>query len=237
MIEDNIVIAEDTYKKNQKVKSVYNSGIFEKMVGDNKEKGEPPKILKDFFAGDIDLISGLENGKDRLEVGCGHGRLLKNLSEVSNKVVGIDFSEEQVKKALKQTSENINVNVELMNAENMNFKDDYFDEVLCLNCTLGNMPGIELRVLNEMKRVVKRGGRIIVRVFANNEKVRLAQHENYKRLGFTGIKDEGSAVITDEGFYSRRFSKDDLQKLFNDSGMEPDIREDGEGGFIVEAIK
>lgn len=222
----------------EKVRQVYESGIFDKMVGTNRENGEPPQILKKFFTGDIDYIENkLEKSGKVLEIGCGFGRLLPYLAKVSREVVGIDFSKLQVKKSRALFRNNKNVKVELMSAEKLKFKDGIFDTTACLNCSLGNMPGIESLVISEMKRVTKKGGKVIVRVFADNKKVRTAQHKNYKRLGFTEIKDLGKAVVTREGFYSSRFSKQDLNNLFANAGLKAEIKADGEAGYIAEATK
>ena len=99
------------------------------------------------------------------------------------------------------------------------------------------MPGIEGLVIHEMKRVTKRGGKIIVRVFSDDEKIRRAQHKNYRRLGFTDIHDDGCAVVTSEGFYSRRFTRKDLLMLFKETGLNPRIYKDVKIGYIAEATK
>ena len=86
-----------------------------------------------------------------------------------------------------------------------------------------------------MIRVTKPRGKIAIRVFADKEVVRLAQYENYQRLGLTNIRDKGSAIITDEGFYSRRFNELELHTLFQGTGIEANITSDCEGGYLVTA--
>lgn len=220
------------------VKKIYDSGIFDRMVGADKSIDVPPKILQRFFTGDIAYIKNrLHKNKVTLEVGCGFGRLLTHLSAVSKKVTGIDFCKSQIKKSGEMTKELANVKTKLMRAERMSFKNNSFDQALCLNNSLGNMPGIETRVIQEMKRVTKSGGKIIIRVFADNKAIKHAQHENYRRLGFTGIQNLGRAVVTDEGFYSRRFTRKDLRMLFKKAGLKPLLYKDGEIGYIAEATK
>ncbi|MDP1884475.1 MAG: class I SAM-dependent methyltransferase [Candidatus Moranbacteria bacterium] len=208
------------------------------MIGSNKEKGAPPTILQKFFTGDIDFIKNkLTRNQNILEVGCGFGRLLYPLSTVSKNVTGIDFSKNQIQKTANNTKQSKNITVRLMRAEKMNFKNNCFDQSICLNNSLGNMPGIEKQVIQEMKRITKAGGKIIVRVFADNTKVRKAQHQNYRRLNFTGIRDFKQAVTTQEGFYSRRFTRKNLQDIFHNCNLKPKIIKDGEAGYIAEATK
>jgi ubiquinone/menaquinone biosynthesis C-methylase UbiE len=79
------------------------------------------------------------------------------------------------------------------------------------------MPGIEVDVLKEMKRVTNERGQIIVSVFSENAKP--TQIENYTRIGLKNVRDDGIAVHTDEGFYSRRFTKENLQSYFEAIGL------------------
>ncbi|MEI6850323.1 MAG: class I SAM-dependent methyltransferase, partial [archaeon] len=147
-----------------------------------------------------------------VEIGCGYGRLLSLLSDKGKTVTGIDFSKSLIDKAKFNLSKKKNVKILEMNAAKLNFDDNAFDFVLCLDASFGNMPNIEEQVLKEMKRVCKIGGTLIISVFSENAKK--AQMENYKRIGLTNIKDDGIAVHTSEGLYSRRFSKNELDELF-----------------------
>lgn len=221
----------------QNIKDFYDKFSFADMVlGDSA--GAPPKLLADFFQGDVTYIAKeLPKGKEVLEVGCGFGRLLTGLSKVSKKVTGIDFSDLQLSEARKRVGHLFNVELHNMHAESLRFPDRAFDVAICLNSTLGNMPGIEAKVVSEMARVVRPGGLIAVRVFANTPEVKKAQFANYRRLNLTNIRDDGQVVTTDEGFYSRRFIREELLGLFLQAGLTPIITQDTEGGLLAEARK
>ncbi len=217
------------------VKDFYNSFNFREMVHGNL-KGKPPILLQQFFELDLKYIhTNLEANKEVLEVGCGFGRLLPELSKLSRNVTGIDFSDLQLSQAQEIVANLKNVQLLKMRAESMAFRSESFALSLCMNCTLGNMPNIEKTVVEEMVRVTKSGGKVIIRIFADTEAVRLAQYENYNRLGLTNIRDNGSAITTDEGFYSRRFNKTELQELFKKTGLTPTITSDCEAGYLVVA--
>lgn len=124
-----------------------------------------------------------------------------------------------------------------MHAEQLQFPSDTFEAAVCLNSSLGNMPGIEAQVIKEMVRVTKPGGLIAVHVFANVQELREAQLINYRRLNLTNIQDQGNAVTTDEGFYSRRFTERDLEELFANAGLTPVITQETSGSLLAEAIK
>lgn len=218
------------------VEEFYSNFNFQDMVlGD--EAGEPPALLKEFFQKDIEYIQKMKKQEKVLEVGCGFGRLLRELSKKSEKVVGIDFSDLQLDQAKINLADCKKVSLVKMKAENLGFQNDFFNTTICMNSSLGNMPGIEEKVLEEMVRVTKPKGTIVIRVFADSEEVKKAQFQNYQRLGMTNIKDDGRAVRTDEGFYSRRFKKEELINMFKTLGLEYKITKDCDAGYLVVAEK
>ncbi|MFA5877769.1 MAG: class I SAM-dependent methyltransferase [Candidatus Staskawiczbacteria bacterium] len=201
----------------ESVKKFYETFDFEKMI-DNKA----PELIQEFLDGEIDFISAhIKPNSLILEIGCGYGRLLKIMAEKSKRVIGIDFSNRMVELSKENLGAKNNVNIQLMEADKLTFSDDSFDYVVCLDNSFGNMPEIELDVLKEMKRVCKKDGEIVISVFSENAES--IQRENYKRIGLTTIQDDGTAIYTAEGFYSRRFTKEAIKSLFNNVGLEPEI--------------
>ena len=197
------------------VRTFYQTFDFECMIT------HAPPLIQEFFEKEIDFLQAHINHTERiLEVGCGYGRLLEILLPKTVVAVGIDFSKQLLDKSRMRLKEK-NVELYEMNAEHIDFRDDSFDYALCLGATFGNMPGIEQQVLREMKRVSNLGGEVIISVFS--EEAKDSQIENYKRLGLKGITDDGVAVHTDEGFYSRRFARNDLVELFENAGLKPTI--------------
>lgn len=65
--------------------------------------------------------------KSALDIGCGIGRVTRPLSDFFNKVYGIDFSEEMIKKAKKLNVDKKNLHFQSNDGENIPFKDNYFD--------------------------------------------------------------------------------------------------------------
>ncbi len=216
----------------QDVQAFYKKLDFGNMEG-------APVLMQEFFQGDIDFVrEALPKRKQVLEVGCGFGRLLKEISPVSDQVTGIDFSQTQVDKAREGLKGCKNVTVELMDASELTFPDNTFDVVVCLNNSLGNMPGIERRVAENMVRVVKSGGTIAIRVYQNTGEVRDGQIANYQRLGMTDIEDDGSKVTTAEKFSSRRFNEEELEGLVE--GLEvKDVKvvSDSPASWLLTATK
>jgi 2-polyprenyl-6-hydroxyphenyl methylase/3-demethylubiquinone-9 3-methyltransferase len=201
----------------ESVKIFYETFDFEKMID-----SQAPKLIQEFLDGEIEFISThIKQGNSILEIGCGYGRLLKILAKKSEKLVGIDFSRRMVELSKQNLKDEKNVKIELMEADKLEFSDNSFDYVVCLDNSFGNMPKIELGVLKEMKRVCKNQGEIIISVFSENAKE--VQKENYRRIGLAEIQDDGKAIHTAEGFYSRQFTKEELKSLFEKAGLNCEI--------------
>ena len=212
------------------IKTFFNKYSFKKFT-DNLAKE-----VRDFFYGDIECIKRfVKPGRNVLEVGCGYGRLLFPLSEKSSKVVGIDFSKKELSQAKRNFRKIKNVKFYYMNATKIHFGKLKFDYVLLMNNALGNMPGIEKKVIGQMIKAAKNGGRIFIRVFS--EKAKTAQLKNYKKLGMKGIINLGNAYKTKEGFYSRRFTISEINELFEGYKLKPKIINSGKIGYLIIAIK
>ena len=96
-----------------------------------------------------------------LDVGCGTGNFSLKLARLGLKVTGIDVSSDMLHAAeRKAEEEELAIDFLLMDAHDIKFKDNYFDGVFSM-AALEFMDKPE-RALDEMFRVVKKGGRILV---------------------------------------------------------------------------
>jgi ubiquinone/menaquinone biosynthesis C-methylase UbiE len=96
-----------------------------------------------------------------LDIGCGTGNFSIKLAKMGLDVTGIDVSEKMLKVAEnKAKEEGLNINFINMDAHDMIFEDNSFDAAL-------SMAVIEFidkpeKILNEIFRVVKKGGKILI---------------------------------------------------------------------------
>jgi len=98
-----------------------------------------------------------------LEVGCGEGLFLAQVSEANPGIGlwGVDNSSVRISRAkIRLAAKNAYLSVE--DATRLSFNDGYFDAVICINVFF-NMPSIEVvkKTLAQMKRVAKDDGRLI----------------------------------------------------------------------------
>lgn len=146
-----------------KVERVYTSyaGIYDRIFG------------KVFHEGRESAIRNLNVQPDEkiLEVGIGTGLALPMYPRHC-RIVGIDFSEGMLEKARARAKEHRMTHVELhrMDAGAMDFADDMFDTVVAAYVVTA-VPDYR-KVVNEMIRVCRPGGRIIMlNHFSNGNKV------------------------------------------------------------------
>lgn len=95
-----------------------------------------------------------------LEFGCGLGNYALELVKSGANAYGIDISEVAIGKANEQASkENLkNVTFRVMNAEELDFPDNYFDKV----CGIAILHHLDLnKSYNEIRRVLKPEGKAI----------------------------------------------------------------------------
>lgn len=96
-----------------------------------------------------------------LDVATGTGSLAIALSDSAKEVVGIDLSSKMLDVARKKTSQS-NLSFFQMDASKMDFQDDKFD-VATISLGLHDMPPeVRTSVLEETKRVLKKGGKLYI---------------------------------------------------------------------------
>lgn len=115
---------------------------------------------------------GLKPGDKILDIGCGKGYQLYELTQLMPgiEVYGIDISEY----AIQNGKEEIKHRLKVCSATNLPFPDNYFDFVFSLN-VLHNLPNYDLvKALQEMERVGAKDKYLCVESFRNEvEKVNL----------------------------------------------------------------
>jgi len=193
------------------------------------------------WGSDLDIIKEYIEKKDEvsvLEVGTGYAWHLANLFYISSskliKVIGIDYSKKMLRKAANVLKSIFYKNVplseriELINCDllSLPFENDNFDVILMLNNTLGNITSDTFetaklqrkKALNEIKRVLKPNGYLILSVYNANK---LTEEDKYGKVFQVNHKLSDSEnfdlvvdfIKTHTSYYSHWFTLEEIKNL------------------------
>lgn len=115
------------------------------------------KFVEPMYETIVEEILKLDSGKI-LDVGCGNGNLFTFLPDERYELVGVDFSQNMIIEAKKKCGDKASFFVG--DAEKLPFDDDSFDIVVC-NASFHHYIRPNT-VLEEMHRVLKDGGKVLI---------------------------------------------------------------------------
>jgi len=137
---------------------------LEKTKKDYNFLAENYDRTRSFIPEDIKKLAELVQAEEKiLDSGCANGRLYEILKEKKIDYYGIDISENLIKIAQNKYPE---AKFQVANALNLPFQDNFFDKVFSIS-VLHNIPSKEFKIqyLQEIKRVLKPNGFLILRVW------------------------------------------------------------------------
>ena len=108
----------------------------------------------------------------------------------------------------------------MADARNLPFKDDFFDIVICMT-TFSNFGDYKIEILNEIYRVVKNNGTVIISMYGDNafnERMKI-----YKKFKSPIKAIKGTTVYFHERIgdnVSEQFSKKQLTEIFNKTKLK-----------------
>jgi len=189
--------------------NIYNIDFWEKVLKNL------PLAYKEWFEKEREYLQlNITKNAKVLEVGCGEGRSLKDIINITENLTGIDHDPYAVKKAKTNLKGHSKINVLRAEATNIPFKDKSFDFVICMT-TFANFGDKKDKVLEEMKRVLTDKGYIIISVFSEEafeERMKL-----YKKTNFPIKEIIGTKVIYNGKWgdnTSEQFSQSELEEIF-----------------------
>tara|TARA_B110000305_G_C19461139_1_gene654469 strand:+ start:2347 stop:3003 length:657 start_codon:yes stop_codon:yes gene_type:complete len=139
--------------------------VWDKKFSKNTAK-YPSENLIIFIAKNFFQIKNRKQIKI-LEIGSGGGANLLFLSKEGFDVFGIDGSEVAIKKSKKLfDSEKSSVNLCLGDISHLNYEDNFFDLVIDNECLYSNDTKSSIKIISEIKRVLKTNGLFYSRTFS-----------------------------------------------------------------------
>mgnify|MGYP001570228853 FL=1 len=193
----------------------------------------PTKSYKEFFEKEKEFLKNkILKDSVVLDIGCGTGELIKILSLLVKKIIGIDNDEEAIKRCNKNLKDINNAEIFLEDGEKMHFKDNTFDFVICMGTTFGNFSETKFIVLKEIKRVLNKNGSFIFSIYnelALNE--RLTIYKNY----WKGFFEKDNGVVIYKNVISEQFSEEDIKKILGKANFEIEELVKGKIFYIIKA--
>jgi ubiquinone/menaquinone biosynthesis C-methylase UbiE len=139
------------WKDKRKVMQLYNltAEVYDERYAQEQER-KYKKALENVYV----------TRKTVLDVGCGSGLFFKEVAAQAGMVIGVDVSRKLLFKAKEQGNVFSNVAVLQADADHLPFRDELFAAVFAFT-VLQNVPK-PAETLNELKRVAKKGDKIVV---------------------------------------------------------------------------
>jgi 2-polyprenyl-6-hydroxyphenyl methylase/3-demethylubiquinone-9 3-methyltransferase len=160
----------------------------------------------------IEIKKFLKNDSIVLDVGCGWGREIKELAPFCKKIIGIDNDAKEIKIAKSYLKDIPNLELHTQDAKNTSFPDKSFDIIICVGNTFGNLGDDKEAVLREIKRLIKKNGKILISVYSEGAKSK--RIKAYESIGLKIKTIKNGKIIFEDGLISEEFSKDELKKIF-----------------------
>lgn len=174
----------------------------------------------------LPIINKLKNDirkKTILDLGCGFGTSSIILSKYAKKIYSIDLTYPAIKNAKKNIKFNNirNVSLKQMDAENLNFKNNFFDFVFSWGVIHhSHNPN---KILNNIKKKLKKNGSCFLMVY-NFYSFRHIFFSLYY-LYFKGYIFKGYNFITickkfTDGYYNKHYKSSEMKKVLSDIGFK-----------------
>lgn len=176
------------------------------------------------------ILQHIESTDDVLELGCGYGRVLHHLVDVTKNITGIDTSKESLELAMHSPRLRNTCHLAQMNARTLAFHDDSFDKIICIQNGISALSVDPIELITESVRVTKSGGKCLFSSYSE----RFWNHrlEWFKMQSESGLlgeidwdKTRDGVIICKDGFKATTFSKEDLMKITASLGMSAEIVE------------
>ena len=187
-------------------------GPWERIVA------SPTTGFKDYFDREEEYLKrNVSHWARVLEIGCGSGRSLKTLSDISEHVYGIDNDQHAVDLCLENLQDKCNVEVLYRDGERTGFPDGALD-VVFIGLTYSNFGDSRDEILSETHRILCEGGKLIVSAY--NEDALEARAEVYELYAPDRFEHVGNGkFVLGGGYVSEQFTGDQFRGQLEDNGF------------------
>ncbi|MFW9808325.1 MAG: class I SAM-dependent methyltransferase [Candidatus Thorarchaeota archaeon] len=193
----------------------------------------PPRIVQ-YLNAELEFVIRSLNKSDRvLELGCGYGRVLRELLRKAHNVIGIDTSFGSLLYGQKDRS----IQLIQMDAAASAFQDNSFDVVVCIQNGISAFKVDPVALVGESLRISKLGGKCIFSTYSDHIwEDRLNWFElqaEEKLLGdIDWNKTKKGTIVCKDGFVATTFSEGDFHWIAGKLGISCEIIEVDESSLF-----
>jgi len=177
-----------------------------------------PRVVR-YLKAEIDFVKAEIKPDDTvIELGCGYGRVLKELSGSCSRMVGIDTSLESLIAGKEYLGAIPNVDLACMNAIKVGFGGESFDAVICIQNGISAFHIDRLALIDEAFRITKAKGKIFFSSYsAKFWDERLKWFEDQAEAGLLGEIDSkktgNGLIVCKDGFTAKTLTAEDFRGL------------------------
>jgi len=199
--------------------------------------------IRQYLNAEVENVVERVRGADRvLELGCGYGRVLREMAPHVGRAFGIDIAAANLRSASSYLSSLKNCDLLLMNAVRLAFADARFDATVCVQNGISAFGVDRSKLVSEAVRVTRNRGQILFstyspRIWADRVEWFRAQ----ARAGLIGPVDESRSregtIVCQDGLRLTSASGEELRDLFARSGQVARIREVDQSSVFAEVTR
>lgn len=178
----------------------------------------PPRVQR-YLQAEIDhVLEHLLSSDDVLELGCGYGRVLREIAGRARWVTGIDTSLGSLLPAREYVQEHHNVELVCCDASQLGFASGTFDRVVCIQNGISAFHVEKERLLGEAIRVVKAGGTLLFSSYSPRFwDDRVGWFREQAEAGLIGEIDSektgNGEIVCRDGFRATTVTSEDFESL------------------------
>jgi SAM-dependent methyltransferase len=187
----------------------------------------PPRVQQ-YLGAELDhVLRHITSGDRVLELGCGYGRIIPELSKKAGKIIGIDTSLSSLLLGKEVLSNIHNCHLACMDAVQLAFSNHVFDTVVCIQNGISAFHVDQRNLIQESLRVTKPGGIALFSSYSDKFwEHRLEWFRLQSEAGLLGEidfeKTGDGLIVCKDGFTATTVGSDEFRQLTK--GLKADIR-------------
>jgi len=199
--------------------------------------------IRQYLRAEIDHVLEAVSGMNLvLELGCGYGRVMKEVAPHVRRVVGADVSGSSLRYAVKFLDDVSNCDLVCTDASRTGLRANSFDPVICIQNGISAFGVGHSTLVAEAVRLARPGGRVLFSSYSPGIwEARLDWFRAQSAAGLVGELDEtrcrAGTIICKDGFQSSFVSGDEFSCLFRSIDQPPRIREIDGSSIFAEISK